>query len=460
MQAECRNERLHRPARLIILACAQTGRPVGCMAHRQIFRKINGQAVAIQTCKRWLVVLATCLPLIGIAGYSVSYFVVLSSAGKVIRNAERLLASGQPEEARQRIRWIVWFQPDHPGANLLIGQSHLELQEYEAAIHRFELIKTTASEYGAARLKLAGCLLNENQLEKAEQVLRQIIQEFPESLPVHRELAVLLSGQLRSDEAVQILLKFFESADELNIFDRIVVLRDLLKSQFLAPLPEDCIESLQAANFQHPRQTSVAVALANCFLRLGREAEAAQVIEQLQAQSPSSPELQILQLKFTVGQRKYADARRIIPEIEQTLMSAENESADSTAKFYLLKSTLEEKDGDYHAAMESLERAATARPLDRASRIRHARMMQQTGDADSASELFATIHRQAEAELALWHLTGHILARMPSREECEKISGLFESLGKATQSNAWRRVAEEIDSATNNVRKFGTGMLK
>jgi predicted Zn-dependent protease len=410
-------------------------------------------------CKRWLV-LATCVPLIGIAGYVFAFIRVSSSADESIHNAERLLATGQADEARHRLRWVVWFQPDHPGANLLIGQSHLESQDYEAAILRFESVKPTAPEFGRARQNLAACLLNQNQLEKAELILRQLVQATPQSLPVHRELAVLLLGQLRSDEAVQVLLKFLKTTEKLNVADRMVVLRDLLKSQFLAPLPEDCLESLQAADSQHPGQTTVAVALANCFLRLGRQAEAANVINQLQDRLPSSPVVQILQLQFMVELRNYEDARSTIPDIEQTLTSTVNESPYSTAKFYLLKSTLEEHDGDYHAAIVSLQRAATVRPLDRPSRIRHARMIQRTGRTDSASELFAKIHHQAEAELTLWHLTGKILDRMPSREECEKVSGLFETLEKPTQSDAWRRVAEEVTSATDNVSGPGSGMSK
>ena len=410
-------------------------------------------------CKRWLVVV-TCVPLIGIAGYVFAFILVSSSADESIRNAERLLATGQADEARHRMRWVVWFQPDHPGANMLIGQSHLESQDYESAILRFESVKPTAPEFGRARQNLAACLLNQNQLEKAELILRQLSQATPRSLPVHRELAVLLLGQLRSDEAVQVLLKFLETTEELNDADRMVVLRDLLKSQFLAPLPEDCIESLQAADSQHPGQTTVAIALANCLLSLGRETEAAQIIQQLHARQPSSPAVQILQLQYKIELRNNADARSLISDIEQTVASTMSDSPYLTAKFFLLKSTLEEHDGDFQAAMESLQLAATVRSLDRPSKIRFARMIQRTGRIDSASELFETIHHQAEAELALWHLTGKVLDRMPSREECETISGHFETLQKPTQSNQWRRVAEELSSATNNVSGLRSRMPK
>lgn len=420
---------------------------------------INEQGVTKPNSKRW-VVLATCVPLIGLAGYVFAWILVSSSADESIRNAERLLATGQADEARHRLRWVVWFQPDHPEANLLIGQSHLESQEYDAAILRFESVKANAPEFGRARQNLAGCLLNNNQLEKAEQILRQLAQSSPQSLPIHRELAVLLLGQLRSDEAVQVLLQFLDRADKLNVADRLVVLRDLLKSQFLAPLPEDCIDSLLAADFQHPGQTTVAIALAKCLLRLGRETEAAQIIRQLQSRQPSSPAVQILQLEFKVELRNYADARISISDIEQTVTSTMSDSPYLTAKFYLLKSSLEEHDGDFQAAMESLQLAATVRSLDRPSKIRLARMMQRSGRVDSASELFATIHHQAEAELALWHLTGKILDRMPSREECETISGLFETLQEPAQSDGWRRVAEELGSARKNVSSLEFGMSK
>ena len=400
------------------------------------------------------------MPLIGLAGYAFACILVSSSADESIRNAERLLATGQADEARHRLRWVVWFQPDHPGANLLIGQSHLESQEYDAAILRFESVKETAPEFGRAQQTLAGCLLNQNQLEKAELILRQLIESSPQSLPIHRELAVLLLGQLRSDEAVEVLLQFLDGAKDLSVADRLVVLRDLLKSQFLAPLPEDCIDSLQAADSQHPGQTTVAVALADCLLRLGRETEAEQIIRQLQARQPSSPAVQILKLQLTVDLRNYADARRSISDVEQTVTSTMSDSPYLAAKFFLLKSLLDENDGNFQAAMESLERAATIRPLDRPSRIRHARMMQRTGKTDSASELFATIHHQAEAELALWHMTGKVLDRTPSRKECEKISALFETPEKPTQSEAWRRAGEELNLATSNVTSLESRMPK
>jgi predicted Zn-dependent protease len=91
---------------------------------------------------------------------------------------------------------------------------------------------------------LAGCYLNDNQLEKAENVLSRILQSFPRSLPVRRELAVLFLGQMRADDAVLVLLESIKQQTALSTEERLTVLRELLLAQFVPPTAEACMESL------------------------------------------------------------------------------------------------------------------------------------------------------------------------------------------------------------------------
>jgi tetratricopeptide (TPR) repeat protein len=408
--------------------------------------------VALFRRKKWLFVVAI-LSLCSIATYVTGHILVSSSAEESIRRAQRSFAVGQPAEARQQLKWLLWFAPDHAAANFLIGQCFLEQKNYDSAIRHFELIEASEPEFKTSQQMLAGCFLNVNQLENAEIVLRSILKASPESLAVRRELAVLLRGQMRSDEAIQVLLESIDQQSELPTMDRLAVLRDLLTAQFLAPLAEQCVESLENAHALHPGQKTVMAALAACLLDLGRETEAELLIDQLSITPQSATTANVLRIRCLIAKAKYAEARKLSARLDEEIAS--NSNTYQRRKFYILKSRLQELASDYEAAGQLLERAASIAPLDRASAIRYARLLQRAGRTDLSSELFAAVHRRAEAELALWHLSGRVRDKMPTRDECDRISRLFDTLDMATQSAEWRRMAEAIESISDNHADFG-----
>jgi predicted Zn-dependent protease len=408
--------------------------------------------VALFRRKQWLFV-AAILSLCSVATYATGYILASTSAEESIRRAQRSLAIGQPTEARQQLRLLVWFVPDHAAANLLIGQCFLEQKNYDSAIPYFELISASELEFKASQQMLAGCCLNDNQLEKAEIVLNSILQASPESLAVRRELAVLLLGQMRADEAIQVLLEAIDEKSELPTMDRLIVLRELLTAQFLAPTAEQCIESLQNAHALHPGQKTVMAALAACLLDLGRETEAELLINQLTTTPQSAIAANVLKIRFLIAKAKHTEARKLSAKLEEEIAASSN--AFQRRLFYILKSKLLDSAADYEAAGQSLERAESIAPLDRTSAIRYARLLQRAGRTDLSSELFAAAHRRAESELALWHLSGKVRDRMPTRDECDRISRLFDTLDMPTQSVAWRKTAEGIESIADNHADFG-----
>jgi len=419
--------------------------------------KVVKQSVAIFQHKIWQLV-AGILLLFGITGYAAGFIPVSISADKSIRRAQRSLAIGQPSEARRQLKWLIWFEPDHAAANFLIGQSFLDLKEYGSAIPHFKVIEPTQPEFKASRQKLAGCFLNDNQLEKAEIVLSRILQSFPGSLPVRRELAVMFLGQMRADEAVQVLLASIKQEQELTTEERMVILRDLLVAQFAPPTAEDCKDSLLAAHAQHPGQTTVIAALSECFLALGREFDAEPLINQLISIPEHELTAAVLKLRFLISLARYADARELSSSVEEKIAGPVDDFTRVHWQFYILKSTLQEHFDDDEAAVQSLERAKLIDALDRRSAIRYARLLQRAGKTDISSKLFAAVHRRAEAEMALWHLTGKVRKRTPSRDECMIISQHFTTLDESHQASEWRRMANEVVSRPRNSTNVGFGI--
>jgi thioredoxin-like negative regulator of GroEL len=438
----------------IILAFVRLRQPAERENQISMQLRVAKQPVATFQLKRWLLI-ASILPLLCLAGYAAGFILVSNSADETIRQAQRSLAIGEPAKATQQLQSLIWFEPDHAAANFLIGQCFLELKKYDSAIAHFELVKATESEFKASQQMLAGCYLNDNQLEKAENVLSRILQSFPRSLPVRRELAVLFLGQMRADDAVLVLLESIKQQTALSTEERLTVLRELLLAQFVPPTAEACMASLQGAHAQHPGQKTVMAALSECLLDLGRLAEAETLIDQLSTMSEFETTAAVLKLRFLISQANYSDARKLSTSIEEDFVRPTNDLTRIHARFYILKSKLQELADEYDATVQSLERAESIGPLDRSSAIRYARLLQRAGKIDVSSKLFAAAHRRAEAELALWHLSGKVRERPPSRDECERISRHFDALGKSHQAAEWRRMANELESPTGNPTGFG-----
>ena len=402
------------------------------------------EPVSKQRSGRGWIVSGCCILSLSLAGSGVFYGYVLLTADATLRRTEKLLALDQPDEAFQNLYLLARFDSQDASTNLLMGRIKLQQKNYSEAILHFERVSEHAPEYETALHNLAGCLLNDNQLEKAEAVLRKLVQTSPGSLPAHRELSVLLLGQLRRNEAVPVLLNYLRREIDSPPADRLAVLRDLLTAQFLAPVPEGCLESLQVASSQHPGQLPVLIALTECFWKTGRQAEAESLIQLLQSQTPTSLRVDLLELRLRISQRELSAAESLIRSIESAADSDLREAAHVDPDFQILKGEVQELSEDYSAAVRSLEYAASLRPLDRSSRARYARLLQRTGQSSKARELNAQVHRQAEAELALWHLAGKVRDQLPTSDECVKISELFTVLEQMDQATAWHRMAVDV----------------
>lgn len=389
------------------------------------------------------------IPVLCFAGLLFSYSYVLLTADATRRRTARMLALGQSEEAHQSLYWLSRFDADDATTNLLLGEIEIRRENYDEAISYLSRIPENTPEVESGWRNLAACLLNDHQLQRAEEVLGKLLRRFPHSLPLYREMSVLLQGQLRNDEAADVLLSFLRHHPDPEPEDLLTVLRDLLTAQYSPPAPEDCIDYLQLANAAHPGQVSVMVALAECLVRTGQFADADEWLRRLQRQDSSSMRVRLLALESLVSQQKVEEAMRFV-----ALLEAEDkgESVSASRDFLILKCRTQELAGDYEEALQSMKTAANLKTLDRESLARYARLFQRAGQSARAREVNTEVHRRAEVDLALWHLAGTIRERLPAPSECRQLSELLEVSGKLEQSRAWQRAAvcvSQLDRETD-----------
>lgn len=373
------------------------------------------------------------------------------------RRATKLLALNQPDDAIQSLFWLSRFDSRDPSTQLLLGQIEIRRQNFSAAIPHFASVPSGAPEYEAALGYLAACQLNDYQLEAAEDVLSRLLRLYPDSLPPYRELSVLLQGELRNREAIDTLLNCLKSSATESPDDLLIVLKDLLTAQFLPPEPDECIEHLLTADATHPEQETVMLALAECLIRTGQYRKADDVLRRSGTQNPSNVEVDLLRLQSLIAQRKTDDAERLIERLEMMATQSESQELSMNADFHLLKCQVQEQAGDYPAACQSMEMAASLRNLDRRSKARYARLLQRTGQSERAGKINSEIHQQAAAELELWHLAGQFKSRAPEDSECRRISDLFKILGEQDQSVAWEKLASCINLIDSGSGGFSSG---
>ena len=115
---------------------------------------------------------------------------------------------------------------------------------------------------------------------------------------------------------------------------------------------------------------------------------------------------------------------------------------DSDDRYWELRCRIAELRDDPKRALVDINQALSLRPFTKEYESRRARLLQKLQRAEEARQVYDRSHEFAKSELELWRLTRDLGTRTPTLSECEHVAQLYESLGKALQAGAWRRLSE------------------
>lgn len=394
-----------------------------------------------------LVVAASCISYLAIGAR------VRGTSQKRLAQAALLLQQKEPAKARNTLRWMLWFEPDHPAALHLTALSYLQEQNLPAAISHLERIDNRSPVDRAARLDLAAALLADRQFQRAEMVLSDYLVRYADSLLARRQLSGLFLTERRQREARQVLENFLgvPANDALSSSDLLLALRDLSTAEFHPPLPETCRPVLEEALERNPDQTAVRVGLARCYLELGNADQAERMLQDAFTRRPDDPGIRLIYCGILLEQGRLDDAESVLlGEAAGASTPADKaQFLEQDDRFWELRGRIAEARTDYELALTYMARAIAIRPSDPEYESRRARLLQRVGRAEEARQAYVHSHELARSELDLWDLSRELGARDPTTAECLHVARLYESLGKPRPAAAWRRLAVQMEAETS-----------
>ena len=198
-------------------------------------------------------------------GYFALRWSVRSNMTSTFREAERCLRRKENARARETLKWLLWFEPTQHRALLIQGISLNAERKFLEAIQVLERIPESSDSFEEGEFALASSLVHDEQLDRAESVLRHHLQRFPRSIAAREELVRLNIRLLRLREATALLSDFWQPG-----WDNFGALLLVLDLQVKPLSPHEAVAHLEATNRKYPNQVLVVVALARAHALQGK----------------------------------------------------------------------------------------------------------------------------------------------------------------------------------------------
>ena len=379
-----------------------------------------------------------CLGLLG-ATWLLAAWYVNANATSTLKTAEGFLDKQDTDAVRRSLSWLLFFEPQNRGAQLLQGMSYHMDSRFDEAIRVFEQIPERSREFEDANFALAVTLKLDLQLDRAEQVLRNLLRRFPRSDAARQELVLLYMKEFRKRDAIEVLMDRWRS-DPSDLS----VLPDLLRFHMEMNTPQADALYLEQADQQHPGQPAVILALAHAYWKMGRIDDAQDYFLKALDKNAGDSSALLLAAEFYVDTGRFDDAERLLGEANSS-QAPDYAGTGNEDRYRALRAKLSEVKGDLKRAFEEADRATKLRPYDKDYLSQKARLLRRLGRSVEAESV---AQRLVDMEAAYWSF---VTGKEPdfqnlSPERCREIAEIMERLGHSDQAAGWRIVADNFSS--------------
>jgi tetratricopeptide (TPR) repeat protein len=360
-----------------------------------------------------------------------------------LRKAMLALRSERFELARQQLKPLLWFVPDHPEALRIVGLTYLGQKNYAEAIRCLSAVQNTSKVYRLAQLELVAALLADYRMDDAETGLQCYTLRFGHEFAATMQLFGLLMTQLRS-EAASDLLKNCTSDERFETFtidQQLEVLTKLATADFDPLSPDRSIPHLLQSFERHSGQSHVALALGVCYRKTGQLDRSGHFLERALSLSANSVEAQLAKAELML--------ELSLPDQAENLLNSLGSSDQIASRYdyFYLRSRVLDRLGQIDDSLDFARKALKLKSNFRECHSHIARILQKCGEVERAVYHHTHAHDLAKAELSIWN-TARTLPETAAPEECIRLSEMYGATGRMTQAAAWRNVSQRLSSAT------------
>lgn len=373
-----------------------------------------------------------------VTSYGVTGWVVRSTAAETLRTADNDLKKGDTSSAKERLRWLLWFEPEHSEALLITGISYHVERDFTQAIRVLERINSESEEFEGASLILARSYVLDMQLERSELVLNACLQRFPASDEAREELIQLYMSQLRRREAISLLY------DRWKYFpDDLLVLQSLLLAIVEPLTPQGPSIYFEQVNFRHPGQGAVVLAMARTAALLGEEQRADRFFNQALGLRPNHLLTKLLSAEFFLSRGNDQHARQLVSSMSKS--TSDGGDAQSDDRYWAIVAKIRENDGEFEKSFAAIQKALEIRPNDYRLLASKCGLLRKMERGDEARMLATRASQISDAESELFLLVNEANFEEITQEQCGEFARLLDTLGYHDQASGWRVVMELVD---------------
>ena len=382
--------------------------------------------------------------------YSVCAVWTRTHAEDTLAQAQQELASGQPQAARQTLKWLLWFDSDRGDALMLAGRCCLEERNLASAAQFFSRVPSGSDQHRAASLAEAFAYLNSGRLGLCEEAFQRHLERFPDSTVAYVELKWLFFNQFRRRE-----LERFLDQRLAQYPGNYTVLLDALYTEIREQVAQEAVVPLRNADEAQPDQAPVLLALGYCHWQLGELTTAREQLERALQLRPEHLETRLIIAEFLLEQDQIDAARKLLMP-EDTTSNSLLASFENHDQWHWLRHRIALTEDFPEEAMKHLEAALSLRPFDLKYLQTRGSLLQTLGEAETAAEVFRHVHPRATAEQRLLQIVLGEQLEQPTVELCREVAELYEIRGRNNLASGWRMVADRLQAKTGNASKNTT----
>ncbi len=253
------------------------------------------------------------------------------------------------------------FADKEPGAEdrFFTAECYISLHMYENALTEVEKVLELNPRHREARLEKANLFYLENRFLDAKEYLSLIIEDFPDNAVLHNLFGNVEFALGNWEEAAEQYTKALELEPEMPIFAL------------------NAARALDNAE-RNDRAAKLFINAARLFFRQEGFDDLLPIFARLEELDPNNPELRALKGKTAFQNGDFLTARRYFEELI--------ERREAQSDVYFLRGILQSGEGDWNAAVSSLQKAVEREPEEALYRMKLAEALYYAGE-DPQEEL-------------------------------------------------------------------------